>query len=400
MKWLTLKMQCYWLCSHDGKDFFFSPSSVQPTQWSSDLNDQKWVWRKTVCFLLCMWTDTWMRWGFFFLLLQLWWHRTGDPELRNSATWAAVPEGTTAGLQLCEFTLKHPPTWIKQSVWFCLPRRTELKFIYIKSPEASYILHPISLFCFLDILFFLFAVNSWALVISVLMLISQTAHLLALLAKQPVEIVAIFRTNVRWHRTDYRVNHVLIEGRLPVHVVLLLVFHMHFLISFFRPHCWYLLCRSRWTAAYVMRLCCWRFLVCLVTAWCLLALARWTATTMTSGASATQQAMAWSGQSAVHFFSFLFCLFWPASGQTSCLPHPRLSPQGPEGRYAAPTAGLPSTQGLSEQRHGGCSRGTSCTLHGEKGTEVENTKPLPTLLTTTHWHFSWKWVGSAGVFHL
>lgn len=147
-----------------------------------------------------------------------------------------------------------------------------------------------------------------------------------------------------------------------------------------------------------MRLCCWRFLVCLVTAWCLLALARWTATTMTSGASATQQAMALSGQSAVHFFSFLFCLFWPASGQTSCLPHPRLSPQGPEGRYAAPTAGLPSTQGLSEQRHGGCSRGTSCTLHGEEGTEVENTKPLPTLLTTTHWHFSWKWVGSAGVF--
>lgn len=125
--------------------FFFFPSSVQPTQWSSDLNDQKWVWRKNVCFLLCMWTDTWMRWFFFFLLLQLWWHRTGDPELRNSATWAAVPEGTTAGLQLCEFTLKHPPTWIKQSVWFCLPRRTELKFIYIKSPEASVILHPISL---------------------------------------------------------------------------------------------------------------------------------------------------------------------------------------------------------------------------------------------------------------
>lgn len=77
-----------------------------------------------------------------------------------------------------------------------------------------------------------------------------------------------------------------------------------------------------------------------------------------------------------------------------------VSPQGPEGRYAAPTAGLPSTQGLSEQQHGGCSRGTSCTLHGEKGTEVENTKPLPTLLTTTHGHFSWKWMGSAGVFHL
>lgn len=152
------------------------------------------------------------------------------------------------------------------------------------------------------------------------MLISQTAHLLVLLAKQPVEIVAIFRTNVRWHRTYYRVNHLLIKGRLPVHVVVLsLFFHMHFLINFFRPDCWYLLCRSRWTAAFVMRLCCWRFLVCLVTAWCLLALARWTATTMTSGASATQQAMAWSGQSAVHFFSFLFCLFWPASGQTSCL---------------------------------------------------------------------------------
>lgn len=190
--------------------YIFFPSSVQPTQWSSDLNDQKWVWRKNVCFLLCMWTDTWMRWRFF-LLLQLWWHRTGDPELWNSATWAAVPEGTTAGLQLCEFTLKHPPTWIKHSVWFCLPRHTDFKLIYIKSPEASYILHPISLVFFLDVLFFLFAVNSWALVIPVLILISQTAHLLVLLAKQPVEIVAIFRTNVRWHGTDYRVNHPLIK---------------------------------------------------------------------------------------------------------------------------------------------------------------------------------------------
>lgn len=178
----------------------------------------------------------------------------------------------------------------------------------------------------------MFAVNSWALVISVLMLISQTAHLLVLLAKQPVEIVAIFRTNVRWHRTDYRVNHLLIKGRLPVHVVvllLLLVFHMHFLISFFRPHCWYLLCRSRWTAAYVMRLCCWRFLVCLVTAWCLLALVRWTATTMTSGASATQQAMAWSGQSAVHFFFFFVLLVLTCFKSNFLCPSPASLSAGP-----------------------------------------------------------------------
>lgn len=64
---------------------------------------------------------------------------------------------------------------------------------------------------------------------------------------------------------------------------------------------------------------------------------------------------------------------------TSCLPHLRLCPQGPEGRYAAPPAGLPATQGLSYQRHGGCSWGSSCSLHGEKNTEVENIEPLPTL---------------------
>lgn len=200
----------------------------------------------------------------------------------------------------------------------------------------------------------------------------------------------------------------LMIGRLPVHVlgffcVLFFLFfwffHMHFLIHFFHPNCWYALFRSRWTAVCVMRLCCWRFLVCLVTAWCLLALARWTATTMTSGASVTQQAMAWSGQSAVHFLFFVL-LVLTCFRSNFLSPSPASLLQGPEGRYAAPTAGLPSTQGLSEQRHGGCSRGSSCTLHGEKGTEVENTKPLPTLLTTTHWHFSWKWMESAGVFHL
>lgn len=79
MKWLTLKMRCYWPCSHDRKYIFFFPSSVQPTQWSSDLNDQKWVWRQNVCFLLCMWTDTWMRWVFFSplaaLMASYWWPR-------------------------------------------------------------------------------------------------------------------------------------------------------------------------------------------------------------------------------------------------------------------------------------------------------------------------------------
>lgn len=210
MKWLTLECSAADFAHMTGNNIFF-PSSVQPTQWSSDLNDQKWV--KKECLLPLVHVNRHLDEVDLFLLLQLWWHRTGDPKLWNAATWAAVPEGTTAGLQLCEFTLQRPPTWIKQSVWFCLPRHTELKLIYIKSPETStYILHPTSylvvcLFVFLDILFFLFAVNSWALVISVLILMSQTAHLLVLLAKQLVEIVAIFKTNVRGCRTDYRVNH-------------------------------------------------------------------------------------------------------------------------------------------------------------------------------------------------
>lgn len=53
---------------------------------------------------------------FFFLLLQLWWHRPGDPKLWNAATWAAVPEGTTAGLQLCKFTL-HFKTLHQLRLW-------------------------------------------------------------------------------------------------------------------------------------------------------------------------------------------------------------------------------------------------------------------------------------------
>lgn len=89
-----------------GADFnhslLFSPFSVQPTQWTSDLNDQKWVGRNHVRFLFCMWTDTWMS-LFSPLILQLWWHRTGDSKLWNTAPWAAVPEGTIAGLQLCKF---------------------------------------------------------------------------------------------------------------------------------------------------------------------------------------------------------------------------------------------------------------------------------------------------------
>lgn len=136
MKWLTLECSAADFAHMTGNIFF--PSSVQPTQWSSDLNDQKWV--KKECLLPLVHVNRHLDEVVFFLLLQLWWHRTGDPKLWNAATWAAVPEGTTAGLQLCEFTLKRPPTWIKQSVWFCLPRHTELKLIYIKSRNLH--LHP------------------------------------------------------------------------------------------------------------------------------------------------------------------------------------------------------------------------------------------------------------------
>lgn len=118
--------------------FFFHPVSSQLSGVQTSMTKSECEERMFASSCACEQTLGWG--GFFFLFLQLWWHRTGDPELWNSATWAAVPEGTTAGLQLCEFTLKHPPTWIKQSVWFCLPRHTELKFIYIKSPEASSIL--------------------------------------------------------------------------------------------------------------------------------------------------------------------------------------------------------------------------------------------------------------------
>lgn len=95
-------------------------------------------------------------------------------------------------------------------------------------------------------------------------------------------------------------------------------FYMHFLMTFVLPDYWYHLCHSRLTAAFVMRLCSWRFLVCRVTAWCLLALARWTATTMMSGASVTQQPMASNGQLEVLFVSFFFRFALPTA-KISCI---------------------------------------------------------------------------------
>lgn len=108
-KWLANE------CATDLDLSYFFPFSVQPTQWTSDLNDQKWVGRNHVCFLYCKGTDTWMSFSLSFSLSSC----SFDGIVLVTQSYETLPpelQSLKAPLQdYSSVSLRRPPTWIKQT---------------------------------------------------------------------------------------------------------------------------------------------------------------------------------------------------------------------------------------------------------------------------------------------
>lgn len=80
MKWLALKMQCYWLCSHDRKYFFFRPVSSQLSGVQTSMTKSECEERMFASSCACEQTLGWGGFFFFFsplaaLMASYWWPR-------------------------------------------------------------------------------------------------------------------------------------------------------------------------------------------------------------------------------------------------------------------------------------------------------------------------------------